>query len=336
MLTPRWSSTARCYTAALIAGLHLSLVFSFSHHPISITPSTDARDASQQLLIPPNVIGPPEPLRSLRTGEHIDAFRSLQYEGIQCNNNSEILEFSIERVSSKPDIFCLRNFVTQAECEQIQSLAKETDQSRAETVTKNDTSSRTNCSVAWIPSNGARKFNLVSDLVSSTANIFLSKDVLSHPSAGVEDLQVLEYEVGGEFVYHHDGIPRILTVIYYLNGVGGTWFPLACAESEEITTQLTEPRNKAHALELVKDLAPGRDGLLVKGTGNKRNESNQRECTSNTVWIGQGDALAFYNYLDDGSARVDWRSLHCGLQTTNEDGTKWIANHWYRLNSLLE
>ena len=36
-----------------------------------------------------------------------------------------------------------------------------------------------------------------------------------NPTAGVEDLQVLKYDVGGEFVLHHDGEPRILTVIYY-------------------------------------------------------------------------------------------------------------------------
>lgn len=59
------------------------------------------------------------------------------------------------------------------------------------------------------------------------ANLFLSSGVRSNPSASVEDLQVLRYGVGGEFVLHHDGDPRILTVVYYLNGVGGTWFPLA-------------------------------------------------------------------------------------------------------------
>eukprot|EP00957_Ditylum_brightwellii_P017275 1301475-Ditylum_brightwellii.AAC.1 len=29
------------------------------------------------------------------------------------------------------------------------------------------------------------------------------------------------------FVPHHDGHPRFLTVIHYLNGVAGTWLPFA-------------------------------------------------------------------------------------------------------------
>jgi len=52
--------------------------------------------------------------------------------------------------------------------------------------------------------------------------------------------------------------------------------------------------------------------------------------------IRRGDAVAFYNYKDDGSGRLDWRALHTGLPTTEEDGVKWIANHWFRLNSLNE
>ena len=38
---------------------------------------------------------------------------------------------------------------------------------------------------------------------------------MSDQKAGVEDLQVLRYDIGGEFVLHQDGQNRILTVIYY-------------------------------------------------------------------------------------------------------------------------
>ena len=311
--------------------------------------------ASNDVLIPPNLLGPPEPLRNLKIGQYLDAFRRLQR-----NDEKETVNFTIERVAYKPDIYCLRNFVTQPECKEIQTLAKATAMKHAETVTENDTYSRKNCSVAWIPLSGPNKSSLVSDLVASTANILLSNSVLSHPSAGVEDLQVLRYDIGGEFVLHHDGEPRMLTVIYYINGVGGTWFPLACTSNDDngnprarrerhdrvmgdnFDRSRQEPQNKAQALDLVKDLTPGKEGLLIMGTcASQRKEKvvggEQRQSQGDhVVLINQGDVVAFYNYLDDGSARLDWRSLHCGLPTTEEDGTKWIANHWYCLNSLVD
>ena len=291
------------------------------------------------IAISPNILGPPEPLRELQIGQQLNAFRN--YAPTKTN-------FTIERVSYQPDAFILRNFLTSSECNGIQTIAQNSNMEQAQTITQNDTSSRKNCKVAWIPSTGPNKSNLVGNLVSSAANVLLSKSVLSNPSAGVEDLQVLEYGVGGEFVLHHDGEPRVLTVIYYLNGVGGTWFPLArtsndvgddpcldmdTSEMEEGFAQSrTSPQNKAQALNLGEGLKPGDDGLLVKGKS-KIKEEVQNE---HVALIEQGDALAFYNYCDDGSARLDWRSLHCGLPTSEEDGEKWIANHWFRVNDLVD
>jgi hypothetical protein len=52
--------------------------------------------------------------------------------------------------------------------------------------------------------------------------------------------------------------------------------------------------------------------------------------TSYSVLVNnKGDAVAFYNYRDVGSAQLDWAALHCGSPT---DETKWIANYWYWLN----
>lgn len=295
----------------------------------------------QKLRVPPGILGPPEPLRSLEIGQCVNAFRSLQYTIDEAGDGEDAQEpdkvqFNIERVSRNPDVFHLQGFVTPTECEQIKSIAKESSMAQAGTVSKEgDTSSRKNCDVAWLPSNGETSSGVVSDLVSSTVNIFLSKDVLSHPSAGVEDLQVLKYGTGGEFVHHHDGLPRILTVIYYINGVAGTWFPMAHTSEDTDTNSVNEndPVNKAQALDVVKDLQPGKDGLLVKGiTGDN---ANNPKADDHTAWVKQGDAIAFYNYLDNGSAQLNWRALHCGLPTTEEEGgTKWIANHWYRLNVL--
>ena len=273
--------------------------------------------AKQQAVIPPGILGPPEPLKSLQVGQSLDAFRLV------VDDDDDRVDFSIERVANSPHIFLLRNFLTSSECNQIQALAEEGGMKTAETVTKGDTSSRKNCSVAWIPSSGPDGSSLVSGLVASTVNIFLSDVVKSRPSAGVENMQILKYGVGGEFVHHQDGDARVFTVIYYINGVGGTWFPLADRNDGEI------PKNKAGVLELVENLEPGKHGIFLKGdSSNSAQEGNNNK---HTVFVNKGDAVAFYNYRDEGSAQLDWAALHCGSPT---DETKWIANHWYRLNEL--
>lgn len=111
------------------------------------------------------------------------------------------------------------NFLSLTECNIIIQEASFMEMTPAETITDGDMSSRRNCSVSWIPSN---KSPLVSSLVQSTANLLLSGHVLSDQEAGVEDLQVLKYNVGGEFVLHHDGEPRVLTVIYYGESIRAT------------------------------------------------------------------------------------------------------------------
>ena len=156
-------------------------------------------------------------------------------------------------------------------------------------------------------------------------------------------------------------LEQLITV----NGVGGTWFPLARTSNDirddpcgDMNSEMMEerfissrhvasannvgdpkhktPQNKGQALDLGRNKKPGSDGLLVKGVGSK-GQSLSEEVLDNEhmALIGKGDALAFYNY-DHTSARLDWRSLHCGLPTTEEDGEKWIANHWFRLNDLAQ
>mmetsp|Transcript_18804 Transcript_18804/g.40928 ORF Transcript_18804/g.40928 Transcript_18804/m.40928 type:complete len:433 (+) Transcript_18804:145-1443(+) len=354
----------------------------------AVTSNDDDDDAAVKLAVPPGILGPPEPLRSLKVGQYLNAFRTTshyQHDGDDGDDETATatafetkkVQFTIERMARTPDVFHLRNFVTQFECACIQSAALDFGtMENAGTVTEGDTTSRKNCSVAWIssPNNNSNNSTsssssnaavISSNLVSSTANIFLSRDVMSQPSAGVEDLQVLRYGTGGEFVHHHDGEPRVLTVIYYINGVGGTWFPLACTSddggdggdsgdsggaTEDDVRKRRVPMNKAQALNLVKGLQPGKHGLLVKGTvrrdvAHSKDTHNNNDCddvryeeeiNEHVAWVDQGDAIAFYNYKDDGSARLDWTALHCGLPTTEEEGTKWIANHWYGVNSLAD
>lgn len=286
------------------------------HH--SRTSNNRLYEASTSLEIPAGTLGPPEPLASLPLGQSVNAFRSFQ------DDDSTRHDFAIQRLSYSPHVFLLRRFLTNGECKQIQSSAEANGMAQAETVTKGDASSRRNCQVAWL--NG----DVITSLISSTINIFLSQNVKSHPSAAVEDLQVLKYSSGGEFIHHHDGSARILTVIYYLNGVAGTWFPLA--NNTGVDSRAKRPVNKMQTLKMVQDLQPGKDGLLVMGIPNTTHSSLKNP--QNIVHVNSGDAIAFYNYLDDGSGRIDWNALHCGLPTAHDDGDKWIANHWYRLNVL--
>jgi hypothetical protein len=308
--------------------LYLWLFINSSSVLIRRTAAFSTTAKQQQTPIPPGILGPPEPLKSLQLGQTLNAFRTVvpSDDDDDDSSNPQKVDFSIERAANRPNIFILRNFVTPSECNQIQALAEEGGMKTAETVTKGDTSSRKNCSVAWIPSSGPDGSSIVSGLVASTVNIFLSDVVKSHPSAGVENMQILKYGVGGEFVHHQDGDSRILTVIYYINGVGGTWFPLADRNDGEI------PKNKVKVLEVVENLEPGKHGIFLKG-GSSSSISSVEEENDNmhTVLVNKGDAVAFYNYRDEGSAQLDWAALHCGSPT---DETKWIANHWYRLNDL--
>ena len=349
------SNTLTATSSRQISRQHISDLEVGATSPV---PNTNLLAAGIDAFIPPGILGPPELIRDLQIGKELQAFRNVIVgeDGIMKSN------FTIERVGYSPDIFCLRNLLSTSECQEIQDMARASEMKKAETITENDVSSRKNCTVAWLaPSNGA---HVINSLVSSVANLFLSKSILSNPSAGVEDLQVLNYGVGGEFVLHHDGEPRVLTVIYYINGVGGTWFPLARTSNnvhddpclninidqekmgENFHRTRREPQNKAQAMDLGRDLKPGENGLLVKGSSRASASirsgmnSQQMEVESDTqsdehtAWINEGDAVVFYNYCDDGSGRLDWRSLHCGLPTPEEDGTKWIANHWFCVGDL--
>jgi len=355
--------------------------------------TTTTTTENRSVIIPPGVLGPPEELRRLNLGQSLTAVRKamvavdddcMESNGPQQSVSEKELRYTIERVSFTPDVFVLRNYLSPIECNTIINQANKVNMAVAETTT-GDAAARKKSKVAWLPSDDnqlsmSSTSKLISGLISSTAKTFLSKDILSHPDAGVEDLQVLKYDVGGEFVLHHDGAPRVLTVIYYVNGVGGTWFPLARTDEDlsndpcrgidvdamdhnfsqlrklaTSTTTTTLQKNAGGALNLGNDHVPGVHGILVKGLDDTSSSSSSSSSSSarpdlergtgsiehdptnpHVAWIHRGDAVAFYNYRDDGSGRLDWRALHTGLPTTEEDGVKWIANHWFRLNSLAK
>jgi hypothetical protein len=97
--------------------------------------------------------------------------------------------------------------------------------------------------------------------------------------------------------------PRILTILYYLNGNGATWFPLADGPKEVVAAFATH----GEALEYAAKLDPERDGTLVRP-------------------MAPGDALVFYNFDEHGEP--DPLTLHAGLEVA-ADEDKWIGTHFF-------
>lgn len=210
--------------------IHSTLLFSTStdsQEKINQYRSSSQKNKDEEIVLLKS-IGAPDHLESLSVGQHLKAFRQATI-GIDKGNSLQTVpsNFTIQKVSNAPNVFILRDFLSKFECESVISHVVSPSNnnnengmfSDAETVTKGDAISRKKCKVAWISSSSSPQCGIISmmisRLVSSIANIMLSKPVLTNPTAGVEDLQVLKYDVGGEFVLHHDGEPRILTVIYY-------------------------------------------------------------------------------------------------------------------------
>ena len=81
-------------------------------------------------------------------------------------------------------------------------------------------------------------------------------------------MQVLHYENGGQFVLHHDGFDRILTVICYLNGVGETWLPLVDVKHNRQEGEKNEMHERLES------------GHGEKDEGNEHKNKCQEGCSS--------------------------------------------------------
>mmetsp|Transcript_4028 Transcript_4028/g.4653 ORF Transcript_4028/g.4653 Transcript_4028/m.4653 type:complete len:500 (+) Transcript_4028:83-1582(+) len=304
---------------------------------------------------------------------------SLNYQRIPFTKgtSSTILDFTVERVSSTPDIFLFRNLLSPEECDAVINYSRQDDSSSASKnrdsmkmnyadVTEGKSSDfRTNCKVGWIHhqstsnslattnSNSIIIRNLAKELGRITGNILLTDEVKRSPRAGCEPMQLCHYyEEGGKFVLHHDGVDRVLTIIYYLNGVAGTWFPFANNNDNSSGYNNSNDNNKifeaaidpsTDITKLAEGLQPGIDGLVIVGQNSPLLSTNwqQQRTNKNHVVVDIGDCVAFFNYKtipDVGGIRAerDWASLHAGLPTTKEEGEKWICNHWVKTPSLFQ
>ena len=275
-------------------------------------------------------LGPPPQLIDLNIGEH---------HNIQRLNQKA---YTIERISDEPHAFVLRSFLSQEECDEIIQRAEDQGMETAETKDEEGSSSRQNCGVAWVPS-----FPLESQLVKEIRSVLIQDDVASSSDLMVELLQVLKYSEGGLYEIHHDGEPRFLTVIYYLNGVGATWFPFATigdwdpcnhissiSGASDLRDRFSRIRNgeEGASMDVGNSLQPGIHGVIV-ASRSMLDEDDVAEAEGRIIPLDKGDVLAFYNYeyVEDDDViipRETFRALHMGMPAEEE---KIIANHWFCL-----
>lgn len=294
-----------------------------------------------------NPLGPPSNLASLNVGESSD-IPLMDYASCSVDI------VSVTRLSRNPDIFLARNFVKNPET--FIQAGKQRGLKQAGTRKSDENTVRKHSFLTWLDNkkdeitseNNRCYMNAVSQTTKLAKSLFVHETLQnsigndnSHALVSSEDMQVAKYDDSGSYDLHHDGYNRFLTVLHYLNGVGGTFFPLAQttskreSDAEPPIIQMDENRISLQNYE------PGRDGLLLVGKEGIAAYSSvlQRDDDSNNciVNIQAGDSIVFYNYnlseniLGDGQNNKEWRSIHAALPVTTE---KWISTNWFRSTDL--
>jgi len=213
---------------------------------------------------------------------------------------------SMTKLSSRPPLFHLQNVLTPKECQSMIEYTRKQPMELAQTrIGGDDNQHRVGSELLWVSNNTTLPQVNLESLSQSMHALFLPFEHQPfHPTWSVEDFQVVRYDSSGEFKAHHDGALRILTILYYINGVSDTWFPLADYKGGRL-------KNRLEAMQVAQ-------GFLEHGV------DQHGVRVDHTVITKPGDAICFYNYFQNGD--VDWNALHAGLPAESE---KWIATHWY-------
>jgi len=233
----------------------------------------------------PSAVAHPR-LRTLRVGETVAAGPG-----------------SITRLATRPASFLLRGALRTVDCASLVDAAVAAGFGEAATASGDAAVDRPGCAVAWVAPPPA--------LTAFIAGLFLTDEARAAPGSGCEDFQVVRYDAGGSYALHHDSsaeAPRALTVLYYLNGVGNTWLPLADGAGDP-----PERLDAAFARAAAAD--PSADGVRTRDPA-------------------PGDALVFFNF-DAATGDPDWTAVHTALPAALDVGEKWIANHWFRVGGIL-
>jgi hypothetical protein len=305
-----------------------------------------------EMLKKDHPFAPPSYLQNLKLNQSLNPIPSLP-------------DLTITRVSSNPDIFIFRNLLSEQQVHHIINYAQNSTMEYSGTKSGNRVNQRMNSYSCWIyPNQRAEEeeeeeeeectAQAITDYMTEISSIIFISDILKELSEDYEEdeskavydaepLQVVKYEVGGKFDVHHDGFNRFLTVLTYLNGVAGTWFPYAIIDEEEEGMGLHKDESEIPDMrspEIAKDKHPGRDGLVIISDNDSSYEMDFN--SQHIVRVHPGDAVAFFNYdwivnfdekIHDDVPRtgplMNWRSIHSGLSTEEE---KWIATNWFQMN----
>ena len=255
------------------------------------------------------------------------------------------------RVASRPHAFLLRGFLSNAECESLMRSATAAGMRSAQTV--GGTIHRSRLDFAWLGSDSPH----VDQLTSDVSTLLLADGVARRSKASSGDgssgggssgsgissepLNVLRYAPGGEFSCHYDnpiqmGLEpgaRVLTVLYYLNGVGATWFPLARTQpaaaappagggADDDQPPLLGPKDTGKLDELLQRRSPLDTARVTVCSDGQLQRSSQSDGLK--VAGDAGDALAFF-HLDE-SGDFDLHAMHSGLPAPR---TRWVASHFF-------
>lgn len=274
-----------------------------------------------------NPLGPPEILAGLAVGESLST------------------PTKITRLSKAPDLFHIKKFVSKEDANVLVEAAVSqgmkvagTRQSEANTVRKNSY-------LTWIDPYdisgvvSSEALNTARGLVVKSGGMFVHKAMQKLMQEGgkidyifAEDVQVAKYDEDGSFDFHHDGFSRYLTVLVYLNGIGGTYFPFANLGESSHEVDNAEEINVA---EISRGRLVGKEGVLLVGKegldsyAEYHNLPTEEKVVDSVFEIEAGDAIAFYSYRPSGEK--DWRSVHCSLRVPQE---KWISTCWFRSEAL--
>jgi len=209
----------------------------------------------------------------------------------------------VRRLAKSPSTFLLRGVLGAEDCRSVAAAATAKGLEAARTAFDGEpgsSSARLKSEVAWLTPPAA--------LTSAVAGLLLSDEARDAPGSGCEDLQVVRYSAGGSYSMHHDATrdaPRAVTVLYYLNGVGNTWLPLA-------DDARARPASRPEALARAAAADPDADGVRVGDPA-------------------AGDALVFFNF-DEDTGGLDWSAIHTALPAESE---KWVGNHWFHVGGVL-
>ena len=279
-----------------------------------------------------NPLGPPPDLISLELHDTYTVINPKMKSLSTNNNNNNIRR--IKRLSKETNIFLLENFITSDEIRStLIKGALQNGMKVAGTKQSENNTVRKKSYLTWIdPSNDV---DSIDENVTIIANKMgeIAADLFIHPilkNKGqqtsvedenyfrIEDLQIAKYDAGGCFNEHHDGFGRFVTVLTYLNGIGGTFFPYARTHHHDND-------------DAISTLLQSRDGLLVVGNEGKEyyeTNYNDKIVPATIVSIKPGDAIVFYNY------NVGERDLSSAHESFTIPCEKWIATNWIRSDCL--